>query len=183
MRRGADGQQVNHHQFTEMLPPRFQESSFRMPAHGEGASTVEHLRPVDALVNLCCEVPDFLVCKILTRGQDSAQQNGGINGRKFAFLPATTSFHVHKMKKEPMLVGHIIGQKSQRTTDALENLRRRSIATPVADAEARQSKPCRRDARHGSRIVAVGKSPVFYLPRLGARFIPEKLKARALNFV
>ena len=45
-------QQVNHHQFAVVFPPRVEEPRLRMPAHGKRLAPVQHPWPVHALVNL-----------------------------------------------------------------------------------------------------------------------------------
>src|ERR1700751_5694725 len=107
-----------------------------MPAHGKGLAAVKHPGPVHSLINLCGEFLDFLVGKILTRRENAAQKNRGVDGGEFALLPAVAGFHVDEMKEEPVLVVQIAGDKAQRLANALENLRGFPVSTLMADAEA-----------------------------------------------
>src|SRR5438477_10938339 len=61
MRRRANRQEIDHHQFAVMLPASVQKSRFRMPPHRESFAAVQHPRPVHAFVNFCGKLLDFLI--------------------------------------------------------------------------------------------------------------------------
>src|SRR5215472_1228766 len=105
-----------------------------MPAHGKGLAAVEHPRPVNALIDFCGEVLDFLVGEILAASEDATQKNGGVDGRKLAFLPTSAGFHMDEVEEEAVFVVEFVGKEAQRVSDALDNLGRLSVITMVANA-------------------------------------------------
>src|SRR6266478_261582 len=78
VRRRADRQQVDHHQFTVMFPASLNEARLRMPAHGKRWSTVQHPGPVHALVDFGREVPDLVVREMLPHCEYAAEEKGSI---------------------------------------------------------------------------------------------------------
>ena len=154
-----------------------------MPAHGKSLAAIEHPGPVHALIDFCGEVLDFLIGEILARGENAAQENRRIDGRKFALFPAGAGFHVDKVEEEAVFVVQIVGDKSQGVPNAVGDFRRLSVAAVVADAQTGQAESCGGDARHHARVVAVGESAIFHLAALGAGLVPKKLKTGALDFI
>jgi hypothetical protein len=59
----------------------------------------------------------------------------------------------------------------------------RCIAARVTDAQRRQAKSGRGDARHLARVFPVEKCAILHLPGLWICFIPEKLEAAFLDFI
>src|ERR1700747_3391676 len=116
-----------------------------MPAHGKSLATVKHPGPIHALIDLRRKILDFLIRKILPRGEHAAQKNGRIDRRQLALGPAVAGSHVDKMEKEPVLIVEMIGDKPQRVANALENFRRFPVIAMVADAKTLQAKPGGRD--------------------------------------
>src|SRR5580700_7344809 len=112
-----------------------------MPAHGEGRAPVEHPRPIDALVDFCSEILDFLVGKILASGKHSAKQQGRIDRGKLAFLPALAGLHVDEVVVEAVFVLEVVCEKTERAANAREDISRFSKTSAVADAQARQPEP------------------------------------------
>src|SRR5215472_4813204 len=142
MRGRANPKKINHHQLAVMFPPGFQEARLGMPTHRKSGTAIEHPGPVDALIDFCREVLDFLIGEILARREDAAQENRGINGGEFALLPALTGFHVNEMKEEAVLVVQIVGDEFKRVSNAIGNLRRLAVAAVDADAKTGQAEPC-----------------------------------------
>ncbi len=69
-------------------------------------------------------------------GENSAEENRGIDGGKFALFPASASFHVDEMEEKPVLVVQVLGDKSQRVSNAIGDFRRLPVAAVVGDAKA-----------------------------------------------
>src|SRR5580704_10712691 len=183
MRGRADAQKIDHHQLAKMLPARTQETRFRRPAHRESGPAIQHPWPIDTLVDLCCEVLDFLVGKILPGGENSAEKKRCIDGRQFALLPALAGFHVNEVVEKTVFVLEVVGEKAQRAEDALANLRGFSESPAVADAQARQAKSRGGDAGHGAVIISVGQRAVFHLAGFRAGFKPEEIETGALDLI
>src|ERR1700740_3044922 len=104
-----------------------------MPSHGKRLAAIEHPRPVDAVIDFCGKILDFLIGKILTSGKNTAKENGRIDRRKFALFPANAGFHVNEMKKEAVFVMEIVGDKTQRVSHTLGDFRRLSVSAMVAE--------------------------------------------------
>src|SRR5215469_8886213 len=154
-----------------------------MPSHGKRLATIEHPRPIHALIDFCGEVLDFLIGEILPRRENATQENRGIDGGKFALLPATAGFHVNEVEEESVFVVQIVGNETKLIPDALDDLGRLSVITSVADTKTGQPESGGGDTRHHPRIIAVGERAVFHLARLGTGFVPEEIETCALNLL
>ncbi len=72
MGRGADGEEIEHHQLGVVVPTGGDKAGFGSPAHGEGLSSVEHPGKVDTIVELGGEVGDFGIVEVGTCGEGAA---------------------------------------------------------------------------------------------------------------
>src|SRR5271168_4876884 len=116
-----------------MLPASIQKARLGLPAHGEGRAAVQHPRPIDALVDFCGEVLDFLIGEILASGKDAAKKQGSVDRGQLAFLPALASLHVDEVVEETVFVLEVVREKTQRVADALANLRGLSETSAIAN--------------------------------------------------
>src|SRR5271167_1737580 len=101
---GADGEEIEHHQFAVVVPPCGDEAELGPPAHGEGLAAVEHPRPLDAVVELCGQTGDLWVLEVGASSENAAEENGGVNGRDFDVDERLACFHIVEVVKEAMLM-------------------------------------------------------------------------------
>jgi hypothetical protein len=59
------------------------------------------------------QLVDILVLKMLTAGEDAAQQDGGIDGRHFRVPHSFACVDIGKVVEEPAVRGEFVPQKRQ----------------------------------------------------------------------
>ena len=146
----------------------------------EYRGAVEHPRPVHALVDLLRQGFDLAILKPGPGGQDSAQQDRGVDGRKLRPGPAPAGLNVREVIEEAVHLRHLMQVPVQRRSHALHHLGVRQIAVLVGDAQRRQPEAGRCDAGHPARIAAAGKvvaRPIQNLPGARTALFPEEQAA------
>ena len=119
-----------------MVPARGDEAGLWVPAHGEGFSAVEHPGPVDTVVELRGEVGDSAVVEIGSDGENSAEEDGGVDGRYFDVDEGLACFDVAEVVEEAMLVGHLVEMKVERGDDLLLDASGVLVAALVRNTES-----------------------------------------------
>ena len=109
MRRRGDPENVEDHQFAVVLPPRRQESRFRLPSHRQQRRVaVSHPLEIDAAirgVGRACE--RRVVLEALTGGEDAGHQQRCVNRRKLAVPYAHARLRVDEVREPAVLVGSL----------------------------------------------------------------------------
>ena len=167
-----------------MIPSRTEKSALRRPAHRERRAAVQHPVEIYAAVDLGRETLNRRVAKVLPARQYSAQQNCSVDGGHFRSERASPARYIHKVIAESVLAEWLerIGDEVQRRLHAAHDSRVRLIASLVADAERRQSKASRGDARNRSCVVARGKRAILYLSSGRISLLPKELECRLSDF-
>src|SRR5260370_18257216 len=93
----ADREKVQHHQFGVCIPARREEAVFWRPALRKSHASVEHPRPVHALIDLRGKVLNLRILKVLPAGQNPTEQNCRVDGRDLGIKSPLTGIHIHKV--------------------------------------------------------------------------------------
>ena len=122
-----------------MVPAGGDEARFGVPAHGEGFAAIEHPGPVDAVVELRGEVGDFGVVEVGASGEDSAEEDGGVDGGDFDVDEGLAGFDVAEVVEEAVLVRHLVEMKVERGDDLFFDAIGVEITALVGDAESTEA--------------------------------------------
>src|SRR3954465_1924844 len=103
-----------------------QETGRGLPAHRDTIALVQRPAPVDALVNEFCEraylgLGFTLAVEILCCGQNTGDEQSGIDGRQLAIPRAVAGIHMEKMVEEAAIASRVafralfgVGEEVQR---------------------------------------------------------------------
>ena len=101
---------------------------------------------VDAVVELRGEGGDLRVVEVGAGGEDSAEEDGCVDGGDFDVDEGLAGFDVAEVVEEAVLVGHLVEMKVECGDDLFFYAVGGEVASLVGDAERREAEACRCDA-------------------------------------
>ena len=134
MCRRANGQQDHAGQFRKRVPAMRKKSAFRLPAMRERLAAVEHPLPIHSLVDLGGQLPDAPVGEIAPAMQHPAEQQSGIDGRRFRLPLPLPCLPVEEMEIKTHLMFGPPGKKLESRMNAFYGLLRLQEAALMRDA-------------------------------------------------
>jgi hypothetical protein len=96
------------------------------------------------------------VVEVGTGGEDSAEEERGVDGGDLAIAPGLAGFDVVEVEEEAVLIGEDIAVEAQGTADLFEDLRGGIVGTLVGDAEGGETEAGGGDAGHPARVERAG---------------------------
>ncbi len=183
MRRRSQAQQIHHHQFAVVVPSAGQESNFRRPTVRQQRRIFGKPGPIHAAENQVGQLRNVGVLKVLAAGQNSAQQNSGVNRRNFGIPNPFSGIDVGEVVEKTAMMGNLFPQKTQGGKNALECCCLGNEAALLPDAESRQPETGSSDARYDSLVIVVNIAAILNHARLWAGLLPEKQEVCAFQIV
>ena len=107
---------------------------------GKKAGVFRKPGPIDAIEDGMREFIDVFVLKVLSAGQDSAEQNRRVNGRDLGVPHSLASVEVGKVKKESAVRRQLVPQVRQGLHNAQSRFSMADKAALITDADGRKSK-------------------------------------------
>ena len=129
-----------------MVPAGGDEAGLRTPAHREGFAAVEHPRKVDTIVELRSEIGDLRVIEVGAGGEDSAEEDRGIDGGHFDVDKGLPGLDVIEMVEEAVLVWHLVEMEVERGDYLFFYAIGRGVAPLVGNTECCEAETSRGDA-------------------------------------
>src|SRR5208282_6219024 len=116
---------------------------------------------------------DLRMAKVLTAGEDSAQQNSGVDGRNFRIPNSFSVGDIGKVIKKSSMVWQFLPKEAEGDKNALERIAAGNQAALISDAEGGQAKARSCNAGYDSFIIGADVAPVFHHPRFRAGLLPK----------
>ena len=122
--------------------------------------------------------------EIFAAGENSAQQDRGVDGGDFRIPDSLAGVDVRPMKEKPAMGGHLLPKKLQAGKHADQDRARRAVAALVSDTERREAEAGGGNARNNSFIRRQrGIAAILYQARVGVGLFPEKEEAGLFQLI
>ena len=113
------------------------------------------------------------MAKVLAAGEDSAQQNGRVNGGNLGIPNSLSVINVGKVVEEAAMVRQLLPEEPKGGKNAFQRIAGGNEAALISDAKSGQTKPGGCNAGHDSFIIGADAAAVFHHPRFGAGLLPK----------
>ena len=170
-----------------MVPTAGQEVAV-VQAHGEGVAAIEHPGPLHSFVKFCGEVGDLGVAEVCPRGENTAEQDAGIDAGNLGIGRRLAGVDVVEVPEEAVAVRKLVEMEVERGADALDYSVVRQVAAVIGDAEGGKAEAGSGDA--GKRVagtelaggvVCVGTVEDLTVGRIG--LLPEEERSATFHVV
>src|SRR5216684_3458136 len=184
MRERPQPQQINHHHLAVVIPSKRQKAELGGPAVRQQRSVLGEPAPIHTIEDLVCQKSDFgMFLEVLPAGENSAEQDGRVDGGDFGIPDALASINVGEVVEKPSMRGHFFPEEAQSRQNAVSRLRKRNKPALLSDAEGGQAKSRSRNTADIGVIIDQHIASILNQPSLRACLFPEILKVQLLKFV
>lgn len=120
--------------------------------------------------------------KVLPASKNSAQEDGGIDGRHFRVPHSFAGREAGEVIEKSSMRGQFFPQEAQAVHNPLAGFSHGNIAALLPDADRRQPEACSCDTSHEAVIVRSHIASISHHPGLRIGLFPEIKKIRLLQF-
>jgi hypothetical protein len=113
--------------------------------------------------------------------EDTAEQNGGIDGGDFGIPNSFPGFDIGEVIEEATMVRHDVPKRSQRLDDTLTRIGERYVAALLTNAKCGKTESGSGNAGDGTVVGRANVAAILDQAGVGAGLIPEELEIRLLQ--